>query len=129
MKVKSFSCVRLFETPWTVDYQALPSVGFSRQAYWSGLLFPSPGDLPNPGIEPRSPTLQADALTSEPPGKHGISVKPPKDKVQRASRLTDKWRFRESGILGEGVEAPCPSLDRPMYVSLPSDCSQVVSFC
>ena len=99
------------------------------QEYWSGLPFPSPGDLPNPGIEPRSPTLQADALTSEPPGKHGISVKPPKDKVQRASRLIDKWRFRESGILGEGVEAPCPSLDRPMYVSLPSDCSQVVSFC
>ena len=45
------------------------SMGFSRQGYWSDLPFPSPGDLPNPGIEPRSPTLQADALTSEPPGK------------------------------------------------------------
>ena len=44
-------------------------MGFSRQKYWSGLPFPSPGDLPDPGIEPRSPTLQADALTSEPPGK------------------------------------------------------------
>ena len=44
-------------------------LGFSRQEYWSGLPFPSPGDLPNPGIEPRSPTLQADALTSAPPGK------------------------------------------------------------
>ena len=44
-------------------------MGFSRQGYWSGLPFPSPGDLPHPGIEPRSPTLQADALTSEPPGK------------------------------------------------------------
>ena len=42
---------------------------FSRQEYWSGLPFPSPGDLPDPGIEPRSPALQADALTSEPPGK------------------------------------------------------------
>ena len=44
-------------------------MGFTRQEYWSGLPFPSPGDLPNPGIEPRSPALQADALTSEPPGR------------------------------------------------------------
>ena len=57
------------ETPWTVAHQAPPSMGFSRQEYWSGLPFPSPGDLPDPGIEPRSPTLRADALTSEPPGK------------------------------------------------------------
>ena len=63
-KVKSLSCVRLFATPWTVAYQAPPSMGFSRQEYWSGLPFPSLGDLPNPGIEPRSPTLQADFLTS-----------------------------------------------------------------
>ena len=46
--------VRLFATPWTVAYQAFPSMGFSRQEYYSGLPFPSPGDLPNPGIEPRS---------------------------------------------------------------------------
>ncbi|KAI4548985.1 hypothetical protein MG293_001315 [Ovis ammon polii] len=52
-----------------MDYQAPPSMGFSRQAYWSGLPFPSPGDLPDPGIEPGSPTLEADALNSEPPGK------------------------------------------------------------
>ena len=45
------------------------TMGFSRQEYWSGLPLPSPGDLPDPGIEPRSPSLQADALTSEPPGK------------------------------------------------------------
>ena len=69
MKVNSLSRVRLFATPWTVVYQAPSSVGFSRQEYWSGLPFPSPGDLPDPGIEPRFPTLQADALTSEPPGK------------------------------------------------------------
>ena len=50
---------------WTVAYQAPPSIGFSRQEYWNGLPLPSPGDLPNPGIEPRSPALQADALTSE----------------------------------------------------------------
>ena len=65
----SVSHVQLFVTPWTVAYQAPPSMGFSRQEYWSGLPFPSPGDLPDPGIEARSPTLQADALTSEPPGK------------------------------------------------------------
>ena len=69
VKVKSLSCVRLFATLWTAAHQAPPSMGFSRQEYWSGLPFPSPGDLPNPGIKPRSPTLQADALTSEPPGK------------------------------------------------------------
>ena len=65
VKMKSLSCVRFFATPWTVAYQAPPSVELSRQEYWSGLLFPSPGDLPNPGIEPS--TLQADALPSEPP--------------------------------------------------------------
>ena len=69
VKVKSLSCVRLFATAWTVAHQAPLSMGFSRQEYWSGLPFPSPGNLPNPGIEPRSPALQADALTSEPPGK------------------------------------------------------------
>ena len=68
-KVKSLSCVRLFEIPWTVVYQASLSMGFSRQEYWSGLPFPSPGDLPDPGIKPRSPALQADSLQSEPPGK------------------------------------------------------------
>ena len=55
--------------PWTEAHKAPPSMGFSRQEYWSGLQFPSPGDLPTPGIKPRSPTLQADALTSAPPGK------------------------------------------------------------
>ena len=70
-EVKLLSRVRLFATPWTVAYQAPPSVGFSRQEYWSGLPFPSPGDLPNPGIEPGSPVLQADALPSEPPRKSG----------------------------------------------------------
>jgi len=50
-------------------------MGFSRQEYWSGLPFPSPGDLPDPGIEPKSPALQADALTSEPPGKPNTNYK------------------------------------------------------
>ena len=56
-KVKSLSCVQFFTTPWTVAYQAPPSMGFSRQEYWSGLPFPSPGDLPDPGIKPGSPAL------------------------------------------------------------------------
>ena len=56
-------------TPWTVVRQASLSVGFSRQEYWSGLSFPSPRDLPDPGIEPRSPALQVDSLPSELPGK------------------------------------------------------------
>ena len=69
VKVKSLSRVRLYATPWTVACQAPLSMGFSRQDYWSGLPFPSPWDLPNSGIEPGSPALQADALPSEPPGK------------------------------------------------------------
>ena len=63
------SRVRLLATPWTVVYQVPPSMGFFRQEYWSGLPFASPGDLPNPGIEPRSPALQADGLQSEAPAQ------------------------------------------------------------
>ena len=70
--MKLLSHVRLFATLWTIAHEAPLSMGFSRQEYWSGLPFPSPGDLPDPGIEPRSPALQADALTSEPPGKPKI---------------------------------------------------------
>ena len=80
VKVKSLSRVRLFVTPKTVAYQASPSMGFSRQEYWSGLPFPSPGDLPNPGIKPGSSSLEADALTSEPPRK-----------PQKLSGLMSKW--------------------------------------
>ena len=68
VKVKSLS-VRLFVTPWTVAHQAPPSMELSRQEYWNGLPFPSPGDLLDPGIKPGSPALQADDLPSEPPGK------------------------------------------------------------
>ena len=62
-KMKSLSHIWLFVTPWTVAYQSSPSMGFSRPEYWSGLPFPSPGDLPDPGIEPGSPMLEADTLT------------------------------------------------------------------
>ena len=61
---KSLSCVQLFATPWTRQ-----SMEFSRQEYWSGLPFPSPGDLPNPGIKPRSPALLEGSLPAEPPGQ------------------------------------------------------------
>ena len=70
--VKSLSHVQLFVTPWTVAYQAPPSMGLSKQEYWSGLPFPSPGDLPDPGIEP---AVKAYILTSEPPGKPQYKIK------------------------------------------------------
>ena len=64
-----FNCDQLFATLWTVAHQTPLSMGFSRQEYWSGLPCCPPGDLPDPGIEPRSSALQADSLPSEPPGK------------------------------------------------------------
>ena len=67
--LRCFSHVRLFLTLWTAARQAPLSMGFSREEYCSGLPCPSPGDLPNPGTEPRSPALQVDSLPSEPPGK------------------------------------------------------------
>ena len=78
-KVKSrmlsrFSRVRLFVSPWAVACQAPPSMGFSRQEYWSGLPFPSPGYLPDPGIEPRSPTLQADTYHLSHQGISGVNT-------------------------------------------------------
>ena len=81
---KSLSCVQLFVTLWTVAHQAPLSVGFSRPEYWSGLPFPSPGDLPDPGIEPGSPTLQADSL---PAGKAIYLLPPPPSKVGFALKL------------------------------------------
>ena len=64
IKCLSLSHVRLFATPWTVAHQAPLSVGFPKEEYWSKLPFPSAGDLPDPGIEPGSPALQADSLPS-----------------------------------------------------------------
>ena len=69
LQCQSLSRVQLFATPQTVAHQALLSMEFSRQEYWSGLPFPPPGDLPDPGVEPSSPALQADSIPSEPPGK------------------------------------------------------------
>ena len=72
VKVKSLCHVWLLATTWTGAYQAPPSMGFSRQEYWSGVPLPSPGNLLSPGIKPGSPAFQADTLTSEPPGKPPI---------------------------------------------------------
>ena len=66
---ESVLVTRLCSTPWTVAHQFPLFMGFLRQEYWNGLSFPYPGDLPDPGIKPGSPTLQADALLSEPPGE------------------------------------------------------------
>ena len=95
--MKSLSHIRLFATPWTVAYQASPSMGFSRQEYWSGLPFPSPGDLPDPGIEPGSPALEAGALTSEPP---------------------ETTQFCKA-IQFSSVAQSCPTLSDPMNHSTP----------
>ena len=73
------SCILLFATPWTVAHQAPLSMEFSRQEYWSGLPFPTPGDLPDPGIKPtslESPVLAGGFFTTEPLRKpnHGITA-------------------------------------------------------
>ena len=109
VKVKLLSRVRLFVTPWTVAYQAPPSMGFSRKEYWSGLSFPSPGDLPDRGIEPGCPAFQADALTSEPPGKPiymYIYICVQFSSVQFSlSVMSDSLRPHES----QHARPPCPS--------------------
>ena len=90
-----FSLVRLFATPWTVAVQASLSMGFSRQEYWSGLLFPPPGDLSNPGIEPESPTLQVDSLPLNHQGSPKYCIR---DK---------KWKYRSTDPPG------CPASGCP----------------
>ena len=94
-KVKLLSRVWLFATSWTVTYQAPQSMEFSRQEYWSVLPFLSLGDLPDPGIQPGSPTLQADALRSEPPGK------PPVKEIENHTNHSSKgWVCKvEYGVL------------------------------
>ena len=109
----SLSHVWLFATPWTLAYQVSPSMELFRQEYWNGLPFPSPQDLPNPGMEPRSPALQADALPPEPPGKHcsvakscptlcnPINCNPPGSSVHRISQARVlEWVAISSSRLG-----------------------------
>ena len=90
-------------TPWAVAYQGPLSMGFFRQEYWSGLPFPSPGDLPDPGIEPRSPALQADALPSEPPGKERLSEKGMFENTPESGR-EGAWGYLGISMLERGTE-------------------------
>ena len=117
--MKSLSRVRFFATLWTVAYQASPSLGFSRQEYWSGLPFPSPGDLPDPGFEPGSPALEADALTSDPPGKPQTS---PQLSHHRDSLCAQYHRGGEK-------HGPCCSLITKSCLTLcnPMDCILLAS--
>ena len=100
VKAKSLSRVRLCD-PMDVAYQAPWSMGFSRQEYWSGLPFPSPGDLPNPGTKPGSPALQTDALLSEPLGKSHVQFFwDPMDCIARQAPLSMgfPWQEYSSGL-------------------------------
>ena len=99
VKVKSLSHVQLFATPWTVALQAPPSMGFSREGYWSGLPFPSPRDLSDPGIERGSSSLQADSLPAEPPRKPMFFL------------ISEKCTLKKTGFGGKvGVERASPNL-------------------
>ena len=107
-EVKLLNRVQLFATPWTVAYRAPLSMGFSRQEYWSGLPFPPPGDLPDPGIGPRSPARQAGSLPAEPPDDIIFSM----------------FRKQERNVLIESeseseVAQSCPTLCDPVDCSLP----------
>ena len=90
------SHVRLFVTPWTLACQAPPSMVFSRQEYWRGLPFPSPGDLPDPGSEPRSPSFQADSLPSEPAGK--LKINYPRERLLNISKRVEPVVFQLGAI-------------------------------
>ena len=101
-EMKSLSRVQLSVTPWTVAYQAPPSMGFSRQEYWSGLPFPSPGESSQPRGRTRSPALQADALPSKPPGKLLLNNFRPKRKKKPESNQCI-W------ISGKDIWEPVPT--------------------
>ena len=88
VKVKSLSHVRLFETPMDCSLPHPPSMGFSKQGYWSGLPFPFPEDLPDPGIEPRSPGLQTDFFLSELQGS--LSLMAQTENKTKQNRIFEK---------------------------------------
>ena len=104
---QSLGHVRLFTTPCTVTRQALLTTGVSRQEYWSRLPFPSPGDLPDPGIEPRShssPALQVDSVPTEPPGKPSVTNGP-------IHFLTKSLKSKQSEL---GLLSPAIGPDMPI---------------
>ena len=113
---QSLSCVRVFAMPWTVAHKAPLSMGFSRQEYWSGLPCPPPGGLPNPGIEPKSPPLQAVSLPSEPPGKESpcegtgvLLIRPGTGSLR--SRPVQSSCLPGAGPVSETVKSPLWVLD------------------
>ena len=101
------SCLALFWPSWTVAHQAPLSMGFPRHEYWSGYLFPSPGDLPDPGIKPMSPALGGGFFITEPPGKPSIEASifwPPKVKSRLIGKDPDAgkdWRQKEKGVAAD----------------------------
>ena len=101
--VQSLSRVWLFAIPWTVTHQAPLSMEFSRHEYWSGLPFPSPVDLPDPGNKPVSPTLQADSLTSEPPGTCLINYTVVMDYIIWFSKCWTSLAYLRKFPLGHGT--------------------------
>ena len=108
LKWQSLRCIWFFATPWTVAHEALLSMEVFRQEYWSGLPFPSPGDLLNTGIEPRSLVFQADSVSSVPPGKHNKQKQKPKA-YDKFTLLSLFWGWKE----GEGYA----SVPMPMPIS------------
>ena len=106
-------------------------MGFSRQEYWSGLPFPSPGDLPDPGIEPRSPTLQADALTSEPPGKpyaeyimRNAGLEEAQAGIKIARRNINNLRYADDTTLMAESEEELKSLLMKVKEEIGKDCQE-----
>ena len=106
--VSLLSCVQLFATPWTVAHQVSLSTGFPREEYWSELLFPSLGDFPDPGIEPGFPTLQANSLPSEPPGKPYQMWRETSSAQSSHSVMSDSLRHHESQHTGLPVHHQLP---------------------
>ena len=107
--VQVLSCIRLFATPWSVALQAPLSMGFPRQEYWSGLPFPPPGDLPDPGIEPVFPALADGCFTTESPGK-------PSENLRRLQikRREEKSKSPEVPVLAEDRHGWTPLTLRPV---------------
>ena len=99
-----------FVTHYTGAFQAPLSIGFPRQEHWSGLLFPSPEDLPDPGIEPRSPALWADALPSEPPGKPNAGLEEAQAGIKIAGRNINNLRYADDTTLTAESEEELKSL-------------------
>ena len=118
----SLNCVQLFASPWTVAHQAPLSMEFSRQECWSGLPFPSPGALPNPGIEPGSPAVQANSLSSKPP-QNPLSHMDPISFNQLNWGIKKRWHYRVGGWNKRGkINSECSCLLWLLIIMFSSYC-------